>query len=164
VRCNCLACAKSMCNFPLIDRGNGGFTWWTRRVPRRDQPGFDGSTPRTAHHLLFPRNSDWDRGKTCRCLPNAQVSAIREQHQPQDVRHHLTRHFRIPPVRFRDRNAPIPRSGCRNAMRSGGSDMGRGETWFPRLLVIVKISGQTGDDSASTTEVGQRQNQKNTLK
>ena len=39
--------------------------------------------------------------------------------------------------RFRDRNAPIPRSGCRNAMRSCGLDMKRDETWFPRSLVIA---------------------------
>ena len=36
-----------------------------------------------------------------------------------------------------DINAPIPRSGCRNAMRSCGLDMKGGGTCFPRLLVIA---------------------------
>ena len=42
-------------------------------------------------------------------------------------------------------NVPIPRSGCRNATRSGCVDMKR-ETCFPRSLVIVNSvrPGPTG--------------------
>lgn len=46
-------------------------------------------------------------------------------------------------------DAPIPRSGCRNAIRSCGLDMKRGATWFPRLLVIANPAPIEGRSTRS---------------
>jgi hypothetical protein len=129
-----------MWSLPPIDRGNGGFTWRIRRVPGRHQRAFAAFGGLEA--LTVPGFLETVAGIVMGGVDVYRVSQFLQSEGSIDDEALGTawKDKDVSEIRvgmIRGGNAPIPRSGWRNAMRNGGWDMKHGETWFPRSLVIV---------------------------